>query len=45
MRKTIHHLRGEQYGSGRFVGVRNGVVWVCYGDDAEFQAMCQAFDA
>lgn len=31
--------------AGRYVGERNGVVWMCYGDDWDFRAMTVAFAA
>ncbi len=30
--------------SGRYVGTRTGVQWICY-DGQDYEAMCAAFDA
>ena len=30
--------------TGRFVGRRGGLDWVCYGDDAGYRTMCETFD-
>lgn len=38
-------VRESAMGStGRFVGARQGLLWISYGDDIEFRFMCSTFD-